>query len=230
MMQGVVCSGDDYQPLNLDLATQEWLTAGGVRRVCAGHLSLEMFKPLIVWWMLGLQAFTLLLLKSATQVSAFCNLTSNIDVALMMSMKLAQNCQGLMVMRPWFFGTRQGLFSDLPKCKVYPKLVVVAHRLCTSSIESLKKPKHGEWRNLKFIICQKVKFCSRRWWSLLLTSLMQTLCLGCFFLGWPLGQCLVSEHPWPRCLGQPKWFQIRWFAKCFWRRRPGCRVLLVLVS
>eukprot|EP00434_Breviolum_minutum_P000218 symbB.v1.2.000181.t1/scaffold9.1/size550961/37 len=30
--------GDDYQPLNLDLATQEWLTAGGVRRVCAGHL------------------------------------------------------------------------------------------------------------------------------------------------------------------------------------------------
>lgn len=47
-------SGDDYQPLNLDLATQEWLTAGGVRRVCAGHLSLgytiipEMFKPFIV--------------------------------------------------------------------------------------------------------------------------------------------------------------------------------------
>ena len=34
------CSGDDYQPLNLDLSTQEWLTAGGVRRVCAGHLSL----------------------------------------------------------------------------------------------------------------------------------------------------------------------------------------------
>jgi len=54
MMQGVLCSGDDYQPLNLDLATQEWLTAGGVRRVCTGHLSLgytiilEMFKPFIV--------------------------------------------------------------------------------------------------------------------------------------------------------------------------------------
>ena len=54
MMLGVVCSGDNYQPLNLDLATQEWLTAGGVRRVCAGHLSLgytillEMFKPFIV--------------------------------------------------------------------------------------------------------------------------------------------------------------------------------------
>eukprot|EP00435_Cladocopium_sp_Y103_P072038 s50_g39.t1 len=30
--------GDDYQPLTLDLATQRWLTAGGVRRVCSGHL------------------------------------------------------------------------------------------------------------------------------------------------------------------------------------------------
>ena len=162
-------------------------------------------------------------LKSATQVFAFCNLTSNIDVALMMKWKkLAHNCQGLMVMRPWFFGTRRGLFSDLPKCKVYPKLVVVARRLCTSAIESLKKPKRGEWWNLKFIIWKKVKFCSRKWWWLLLTSLMQTLCLGCFFLdGHWASWCLVSEHPWPRCLGQPKWFQIRWFAKCFWRRRPG---------
>lgn len=32
--------GDDYQPLTLDLAMQRWLGAGGVRRVCSGHLAL----------------------------------------------------------------------------------------------------------------------------------------------------------------------------------------------
>ena len=34
-------TGDDYQPLPLDLAMQRWLAAGGVRRVCSGHLTLE---------------------------------------------------------------------------------------------------------------------------------------------------------------------------------------------
>ena len=35
-------TGDDYQPLTLDLAMQRWLTAGGVRRVCSGHLRLAL--------------------------------------------------------------------------------------------------------------------------------------------------------------------------------------------